>query len=184
MPDSKITPLGQSGRPPCSIPLPDADLKLGNANWTKGLQAMSDWIWSGNLNPEAFPNNLARYFLQIPGVFEQQLAFSTTLIFDEPSFRNGVQVSGFIERPVRELVINLTGQRRHAWYTMTHHAILSTLTARKHGIPDKVFANKLVHLTEHQRHVTSTPRSSGTSSSSLTHSRPIRSNGATATATR
>ena len=54
---------------------------------------MSDWIWSGNLNPVPFPNNLARYFLQIPGIFEQQLYFSTTLIFDEPSFRNGIQVS-------------------------------------------------------------------------------------------
>jgi alkylhydroperoxidase family enzyme len=147
-----IAPLDQSSRPLCSIPLADADLGLGNANWTKGLQAMSDWIWSGNLNPVAFPNNLARYFLQVPGIFEQQLAFSTTLIFDEPSFRNGIQVSGFIERPIRELVINLIGQRRRSWYTMTHHAVLSTLTARKHGIPDKVFANKLVHLTEHRRY--------------------------------
>ena len=61
-----VTPLGQQDRQPCSLPLADADLGLGNANWTKGLQAMSDWIWSANLNPVAFPNNLARYFLQIP----------------------------------------------------------------------------------------------------------------------
>lgn len=138
-------------RTPCSLPLADADLGLGNANWTKGLQAMSDWIWSGQLNPQAFPNNLARYFLQIPAIFEHQLQFSTTLLFDEPSFRNGIQVSGFIDRPVRELVINLIGQRRRARYTMTHHAVLGTLTARKHGIPDQVFADKLVHLTEHER---------------------------------
>jgi alkylhydroperoxidase family enzyme len=148
---SPVTPLGQQERPRCSVSLADADLGLGNANWTKGLQAMSDWIWSGNLNPGPFPNNLARYFLQIPGIFEQQLYFSTTLIFDEPSFRNGVQVSGFVDRPVRELVISLIGQRRRSWYTMTHHAVLGTLTARKHGIPDKVFANKLVVLTEHRR---------------------------------
>lgn len=146
------TPLSQDNRPPCSIPLPDADLTLGNANWTKGLQAMSDWIWSGNLNPAAFPNNLGRYFLQIPAVFEQQLNFSTTLIFDEPSFRNGIQVSGFIERPVRELVTNFIGQRRRSWYTTTHHAILGTLTARKHGVPADVFANKLIQLTEAARH--------------------------------
>jgi hypothetical protein len=132
--------------------LPDADLTLGNANWTKGLQSMTDWIWSGNLNPVAFPNNLGRYFLQVPAIFEQQLYFSTTLIFDEPSFRNGIQVSGFIERPVRELVTNFIGQRRRSWYTMTHHAILGTFTARKHGIPDGVFANKLVQLTESAKH--------------------------------
>jgi alkylhydroperoxidase family enzyme len=113
---------------------------------------MSDWIWSGNLSPDPFPNNLARYFLQIPGIFEQQLYYSTTLIFDEPSFRNGVQVSGFIDRPTRELVINLIAQRRHSWYTMTHHAVLGTLTARKHGIVDQVFATKLVQLTEHVRY--------------------------------
>ena len=145
-------PLGQEGRQRCSISLNDADLGLGNANWTKGLQAMSDWVWSGNLNPVPFPNNLARFFLQLPAIFEHQLHFSTTLIFDEPSYCNGIQVSGFIERPVRELVINLIGQRRRSWYTMTHHAILGTLTARKHGIPDNVFSKKLVSLTEHLRH--------------------------------
>jgi hypothetical protein len=149
---SPVTPLGQEGRPRCSIPLADADLGLDNANWTKGLQAMSDWIWSGNLSPGPFPNNLARYFLQIPAILEQQLYYSTALIFDEPSFRNGIQVSGFIDRPTRELVINLIGQRRHSWYTMTHHAVLGTLTARKHGISDQVFATKLVQLTEHQRY--------------------------------
>jgi hypothetical protein len=149
MVDSPVTPLGQQGRPRCSVALADADLGLDNANWTKGLQAMSDWIWSGNLSPGPFPNNLARYFLQIPGILEQQLYYSTALIFDEPSFRNGVQVSGFIDRPIRELVINLIGQRRHSWYTMTHHAVLGTLTARKHGISDQVFATKLVQLTEH-----------------------------------
>ncbi|WP_188262725.1 hypothetical protein, partial [Azospirillum tabaci] len=136
----------------CSIPLRDADFGLGNVNWTKGLQAMSDWIWSANLTPTAFPNNLGRYLLQIPAIFEQQLAFSTTLIFDEPSFRNGVQVSGFIERPIRELAINLIGQRRRARYTMTHHAVLGTLTARRHGYADRDFAAKLMILTEHARH--------------------------------
>ena len=128
MATAPITPLEQKQRPPCSIPLADADLGLDNANWTKGLQAMSDWIWSGNLNSVAFPNNLARYFLQIPAIFEHQLQFSTTLIFDEPSFRNGIQVSGFIDRPIRELVISFIGQRRRSWYTMTHHAVLGTLT--------------------------------------------------------
>lgn len=148
---SPVTPLGQDQRPPCSVPLADADLGLDNANWTKGLQAMADWIWSGNLSPGPFPNHLARYFLQIPAIFEQQLNYSTSLIFDEPSFRNGVQVSGFVERPVRELAISLVGQRRRCWYTMTHHSVLGTLTARKHGIPDAVFAAKLVQLTEHRR---------------------------------
>src|SRR3954451_2184512 len=128
---------------PCSVPLVDADLGLDNANWTKGLQAMSDWIWSGNLNPVAFPNNLARFFLQVPAVFEQQLNYSTSLIFDEPSFRNGIQVSGFIERPLRELVISFIGQRRHSRYTMTHHAVLGTLTAKKHGLDPKRFGLKL-----------------------------------------
>lgn len=149
MQGTKVQPLSQEGRSPCSVPLRDADLGLGNANWTKGLQAMSDWIWSGNLNPAPFPNNLARYFLQIPGIFEQQLYFSTTLIFDEPSFRNGIQVSGFIERPTRELVISLIAQRRRCWYSMTHHAILGFLTAMKHGEAVGAFTDKMVTLTEH-----------------------------------
>jgi len=79
---NKVQPLSQESRPASSLPLDDADLSLNNSNYTKGLQAMSDWIWSANLNPYAFPNNLGRYFLQIPGIFEQQLNFSTSLIFD------------------------------------------------------------------------------------------------------
>ena len=112
---------------------------------------MSDWVWSGHLNPEAFPNNLARYFLHIPGVYEQQLNFSTTLIFDEPSFRNGVQMSGFIDRVCRELVISFIGQRCWCWYTMTHHAVLGYLTAKKHGLSDIDFENKWTNLAQYKR---------------------------------
>jgi len=144
---SNVIPLSQDNRTPCSLPLPDADLSLGNANWLKGLQSMSDWIWSGNLNPVAFPNNLARYFLQIPAIFEQQLNFSTTLIFDEPSFRNGIQMSGFVDRVTRELAISFIAQSRHCWYSMTHHAVLGYLTAKKHGLLDAEFARKWTNLT-------------------------------------
>ena len=148
----KVTPLSQAGRPQCSLPLSDADLSLDNANWTKGLQAMSDWIWSANLNPAAFPNHLGRYFLHIPGIFEQQLNFSTTLIFDEPSFKNGLQISGFLDRVSRELAISLIGQRRRSWYTMTHHAVLGRLTAIKHGLTDSQFIDKWYNLIEHREH--------------------------------
>jgi alkylhydroperoxidase family enzyme len=150
---SNTIPLGQEERPPCSLPLGDADLSLGNANWTKGLQAMSDWIWSANLNPVAFPNNLGRYFLQIPAIFEQQLNFSATLIFDEPSFRNGIQISGFVDRVQRELVISFIAQLRHCWYSMTHHAILGYLTAKKHGLSDDEYAAKWSKLTEYEHNL-------------------------------
>jgi alkylhydroperoxidase family enzyme len=129
------------------LPLDDADLSLGNANWTKGLQAMSDWCWSGHLNPASFPNNLARFFLHTPGIFEQQLNFSTSLIFDEPSFRNGIQISGFLNRVSRELAISLIAQTRRCWYSMTHHAVLGHLTAKKHGLSDSTFEAKWVNLT-------------------------------------
>jgi hypothetical protein len=135
-----------SHRPPCSVPMNDADKTLDNFNWTKGLQAESDWIWSGNLNPAAFPNNLARYFLHIPGVFEEQLNYSTTLIFDESSFRNGVQVSGYVPRVARELVISLIAQLRRSRYSMTHHAVLGTLTGRKHQLSEPDIASKWRHL--------------------------------------
>ena len=147
-----VEPLAQDGRPRCSIPLEDANLKAGNANWTKGLQSMSDWIWSGNLNPAAFPNNLGRFFLQIPGVFEQQLNYSTTLIFDEPSFKNGVRISGMVPQPVRELAISLIAQRRRCWYSMTHHAVLGKLTAAKHGMSDADFGRKWSQLATHREH--------------------------------
>lgn len=150
---NNVRPLDQEKRPKCSLPLHDADLSLDNANWTKGLQSMSDWIWSGNLNPRAFPNHLARYFLQIPGIFEQQLNFSTTLIFDEPSFKNGVQISGFVDRVSRELAISLIAQQRRCWYSMTHHAVLGRLTANKHGLTENEYADKWSNLTEFRKHM-------------------------------
>ncbi len=139
-------------RPACSLPMNDAAPQLNNYNWTKALQSASDWVWSGNLNPVAFPNNLARYFLHIPGVFEQQLNFSTTLIFDEPSFRNGVQMSGYLPRLARELVISYIAQLRRCRYSMTHHAILGTLTAVKHGLATGDIANKWSYLVEFEQH--------------------------------
>lgn len=158
MNDVPVKPIDQSARPLCLFPLvgdgpwlEEADLTLGNSNWTKGLQAMSEWVWSANLNPAAFPNNLGRFLLHIPGVFEQQLNYSTTLIFDEPSFRNGVQVSGFAPRVARELAISLIAQRRRSWYSMTHHAVLGKLTADKHGLGEAEFIAKWGNLLEHER---------------------------------
>lgn len=152
--------LSQDARPPPSVPLQDArlcapasdrprsDSKLPNVNWVRGNEARAEWTWAAQLadNPEAVPNNLGRYLVQIPGVLEKQLDYSTSLIFDTPSFRNGVQISGFVDRVTKELVTNAIAQRRRAWYTMTHHAFLGMATARRYGTaPDKM-AQKMLHL--------------------------------------
>ncbi|MDH3671189.1 MAG: hypothetical protein OES46_08475 [Gammaproteobacteria bacterium] len=151
-PVSQVTPISQAERPPVSIPLDSANLALGNANWMAGLEKKAEWIWSGHLIPQGFENNLGKFFLHIPAVFEEQLDFSTTLIFDEPSFRNGEQMSGFVDRVTRELVISYIAQRRRCWYSMTHHALLGTITARKHGLTDDAIAAKWSHLLEYQSH--------------------------------
>jgi alkylhydroperoxidase family enzyme len=156
--ETQVTPISQAERPPASIPLDSADLKLGNANWMAGLLAQTEWIWSANLIPRAFENNLGKFFLHIPAVFEEQLDFSTTLIFDEPSFRNGLQMSGFVDRVTRELVISYIAQRRRCWYSMTHHALLGAITARKHGLTDDAIATKWSNLLEYQSHAESYTR--------------------------
>jgi alkylhydroperoxidase family enzyme len=140
--------LSQEGRPPASVPLQDADSKLPNVNWERGDEARAEWTWAAQLmdNPEAFPNNLGKYLVQIPGVLEKQLDYSTSLVFDTPSFRNGVQISGFVDRVTKELVTNSIAQRRRAWYTMTHHAFLGMLTARRYGTPPEEMAQKMLHL--------------------------------------
>src|SRR5262249_60452352 len=111
--------LSQDGRPSPSVPLQDADPRSPNVNWARGNEARAEWTWAAQLvdNPEAVPNNLGRYLVQIPGVLEKQLDYSTSLIFDTPSFRNGVQISGFVDRVTKELVISAIAQRRRAWYT-------------------------------------------------------------------
>jgi hypothetical protein len=151
---AKLAPLSQESRVPCSLPLIDAQPyagKGGNANWLNGLQSMSDWIWSGNLTEDGFRNNLGRFFLWIPGVFEQQLNYSTTLIFDEPSFKNGVQISGMLDRVSRELAISLIAHKRRCWYSMTHHAVLGKLTAKKYGLTDRQFIDKWVNVGEFEK---------------------------------
>ena len=80
--------LSQDARPPASVPLPDArlgapaserpisDSKLPNVNWVRGNEARAEWTWAAQLtdgSPEAVPNNLGRYLVQIPGVLEKQL---------------------------------------------------------------------------------------------------------------
>ena len=142
--------LSQDGRPPASVPLQGADLKLPNVNWVRGNEARTEWTWAAQLSypddPQPFSNNLGKSLVQIPGVLERQLDYSTSLIFDTPSFRNGVQISGFVDRVTKELVINAIAQRRRAWYTTTHHAFLGIATARRYdSAPDKM-AKKMLHL--------------------------------------
>jgi alkylhydroperoxidase family enzyme len=141
--------LSQDGRPSPSVPLQDADPRLLNVNWVRGDEARAEWTWAAQLidNPQAVPNNLGRYFVQIPGVLEKQLDYSTSLCFDTPSFRNGVQISGFVDRVTKELVTNAIAQRRRAWYTMTHHAFLGMQTALRYRTttPEKM-AQKMLHL--------------------------------------
>ena len=133
--------------------LQDADPKLPNVNWVRGNEARAEWTWAAQLfdNPEANRNNLGRYLVQIPGVLENQLDYSTSLIFDTPSFRNGVQISGFVDRVTKELVINAIAQRRRAWYTTTHHALLGMRSAIVYRTgPEKMaqekMAQKMLHL--------------------------------------
>src|SRR5262245_35479508 len=163
---SDVHLLSQDGRPPASVLLQDArlcgpasdrpasDAKLANVNWVRGNEARAEWTWAAQLadSPAAVPNNLGRYLVQIPGVLEKQLDYSTSLIFDTPSFRNGVQISGFVDRVTKELVTNTIAQRRRAWYTTTHHAFLGVQTARRYRdapgygtAPDKM-VQKLLYL--------------------------------------
>jgi alkylhydroperoxidase family enzyme len=157
---SDVHLLSQDGRPPPSVPLPDtrlcgpasdrptSDSKLPNVNWVRGNEARAEWTWAAQLSdsPGAVPNNLGRYLVQIPGVLEKQLDYSTSLIFDTPSFRNGVQISGFVDRVTKELVTNTIAQRRRAWYTMTHHAFLGMQSAIRYGTPREKMAQKMLHL--------------------------------------
>jgi alkylhydroperoxidase family enzyme len=117
-------------------------------NWVRGNEARAEWTWAAQLSdsPEAVPNNLGRFLVQIPGVLEKQLDYSTSLIFDTPSFRNGVQISGFVDRVTKELVTNTIAQRRRAWYTMTHHAFLGMQSARRYGTAPEKMAQKMLHL--------------------------------------
>ena len=147
-----VEPLSQARRVPCSVPLEDADPRTGNRNWTLGLQAMSDWIWSDQPNPQPFRNHLARYFLQIPAVLEHQLHYSGCLIFDEPSFRDGARSAGMLPRPLREQVLGLVAMKRRSWYTMTHHAFIARLTFKKCGLSDEDFVERWCHLDEHRAH--------------------------------
>jgi hypothetical protein len=63
--------LSQDGRPSPSVPLQDADPRLLNVNWVRGDEARAEWTWAAQLfaNPDRVPNNLGKYFIQIPGVF-------------------------------------------------------------------------------------------------------------------
>lgn len=138
MSTQNVTPLPQTARPDCSISLDELDLRLDTPSWIRG-----------DLIPESAPNHLSRYYLHIPGVFAHTFPWQPALIFNEPTFRNGVQTSGFLARPLREQVISLIAHRRHAWYTTNHHAVLGLLTSCRHGVPEATFARKYVLLTDH-----------------------------------
>ena len=102
---SDVHLLSQDARPPPSVPLQDArlcapasdrprsDSNLPNVNWVRGNEARAEWTWAAQLadSPEAVPNNLGRYLVQIPGVLENSLiippVLSSTRRRSETEFR-------------------------------------------------------------------------------------------------
>ena len=138
----------------------------------KGLAVGGIQVGSyGWANGQFFPGGLGALLLNHPELARHEAPYSLPLLFNEDEYRNGVNTSGFIDRLLKELVIQKVYRLTRNRYGIEHHTMfLFNEYARKYGVgprhPDfddeqaaaasrravTEFSNAILHLREHEKH--------------------------------
>jgi hypothetical protein len=125
--------------------------------------------WS---NGAYFPGGLGFMLLNHPEMARTEPAYSLPLLFDEDEWRNGSQTAGFLDRRLKELVINKVYRLTRPRYGVEHHTMflfneyMREFAAGPSRHPDfddeqaaaasrratEAFAQAVLHLAEHQKY--------------------------------
>ncbi|MCP4074018.1 MAG: carboxymuconolactone decarboxylase family protein [Hyphomicrobiales bacterium] len=125
---------------------------------------------TGEITWGTFPNNLCRVMAYLPRLMETEVPYANSVIFDQEAFRDrcefdepgrvpdrkyvvsgSIQVSGFNDRFLKELVISKTSLLNRSLYSITHHAFLGYALYSTAGRGDEAH-EKYLHLHEHHAH--------------------------------
>lgn len=98
-----------------------------------------------------FPNNLVKVMGYCPRLTQTEIEYANSFIFDPTIIEGTLQVAGFNDRFLKELVISRTSLVNRSRYSVTHHSFIGM----------KLFSDadraeeghrKLLHLHEHEQH--------------------------------
>lgn len=113
---------------------------------TLGGVAYGESTWGG------FPTNLLKVMAYCPRLTQTEVPYANSFIFDPPTFRGGVQQTGFNSRFLKELVISRTSLVNRSAYSVTHHSLIGM------GLYSEAGCRSLGHqkykqLHEHEKHL-------------------------------
>lgn len=114
-------------------------------SFTAAAYAFAQASWGG------LPSNLMKVMGHCPQLAATEVSYANAVIFDVDVFNNGHQIAGFLDRPLKELVISRTSLHNRSRYSVTHHSMIGMTTFRAAG-REAEGHKKLLVLHEHGLH--------------------------------
>ena len=105
----------------------------------------------GELTWGHFPNNLMKMMGHCPSLAITEVPYANAFIFDTDVFNNGKQFAGFLERPLKELLISRTSLFNRSRYSVTHHSFIGYFLFKSLNREEEGH-RKLLHLHEYQNY--------------------------------
>ena len=114
--------------------------------YTAAEMTKADVLWSAGV-----PFNLGKVMAYLPRLMQTDVDYENAFIFDPPSFRGGVQETGFNDRAIKELAILKSVILCRAHFLLLHHSLIYLDSAENAGEREDAHA-KLLHLHAHEDH--------------------------------
>ncbi len=110
--------------------------------YTAAEMIRADHLWSAGV-----PFNLGKVMAYLPRFMQTDVDYENSFIFDPPSYRGGVQETGFNDRAIKELAVLRVAIQCRARFLLLHHSLIYLDTAE--GADAHA---KLLHLHAHEDH--------------------------------
>jgi alkylhydroperoxidase family enzyme len=98
-----------------------------------------------------FPNNLIKVIAYCPRLAHTEVEYVNSFVFDPVTLLGDLQIAGFNDRFIKELVISRTSLVNRSRYSITHHSFIGMKLFTDAGRRDEGH-RKLLHLHEHEQH--------------------------------
>jgi hypothetical protein len=96
---------------------PDRDFGI-----TKGGQSLAAWGWGRGAHQ---PGSLVHALQYLPDAGREEAFYSLALMFNEDQTRNGVLVAGFVDRVLKELLVQKVYRLSRSRYGLEHHTVFA-----------------------------------------------------------
>ncbi|MBZ5520640.1 MAG: hypothetical protein LAP21_00065 [Acidobacteriia bacterium] len=105
----------------------------------------------GELTWGHFPSNLMKIMGHCPQLAITEVPYANSFIFDTDVYNHGKQFAGFLDRPLKELLISRTSLQNRSRYSVNHHSFLGFTVFKNLGREEEGH-RKLLFLHEHEKH--------------------------------